>query len=31
MTQLLKAFKNIVHGLGDGIRLFKTYKQGKLK
>jgi hypothetical protein len=31
MIKLLKNFKNIFIGLADGIQLFKTYKQGKLK
>ena len=31
MIKLLKHFKNIVLGLGDGIKAFRTYKTGKVK
>jgi hypothetical protein len=31
MTKLLKHFKNIVFGLGEGIQAFRTYKARKVK
>ena len=31
MTKLLKACKEIILGIADGINQFKTYKQSKVK
>jgi len=31
MTKLLKNFKNIILGLGEGIQAFRNYKIGKVK
>jgi len=31
MTKLLKNCKDIILGIGEGIHLFRTYKQGKVK
>jgi hypothetical protein len=31
MTKLLKHFKNVVLGLGEGIHAFRLYKKGKVK
>ena len=31
MTKLLKHFKNVVLGIGEGIQAFRTYKAGKVK
>lgn len=31
MTKLLEHFKDVVIGIAEGIRMFKTYKVGKVK
>lgn len=31
MTKLLKNFKNIFLGLGEGINAFRAYKRGKVR
>jgi len=31
MIKLLKNFKSLIFSIAEGIKEFKTYKQGKLK
>jgi hypothetical protein len=31
MTKLLKNCKDIILGIAEGIHMFRTYKQGKVK